>query len=61
MQDKQKESSFDSRIIARHIASGRLDPKEAEAHLAELEDCSEEADWTTTRMSMPPKAEEEEA
>ncbi len=61
MQDKTTEARFDTRIIERHIASGRLDPKDAAAHLAELEDCSEEADWTTTRMSMPPKAEEEEA
>ncbi len=61
MQDKQKESSFDVRIIGRNVASGRLPPAEVEAHLAALEDCSEEAEWTATRMTMPPKAEDDEA
>lgn len=60
MQDKQKESNFDIRIMARNVAAGRLETAEVEAHLAELEDCSEEADWTATRMSMPPKLEDDE-
>ncbi len=61
MKDKKTDYSFDVRILERSIASGRLTTAEVEARLAETEDCGEEADWTTTRMSMPPQAEEEEA
>ncbi len=61
MKDKHTEAAFDVRIIERNIAAGRVEQAEYDARLGEIEDCGEEADWTTTRMSMPPKAEDEEA
>jgi hypothetical protein len=54
MQDKQQESDFDVRILDRNLANGRLTSDRLDKHLAELEDCEGEADWTTTRMAMPP-------
>jgi hypothetical protein len=60
MQDKQQESDFDVRIIDRNIASGRLTSERLEQHISELEDCESEAEWTATRMAMPPEVEEVE-
>ncbi len=54
-----KESSLDVRILDRNLATGRLEHADVKAHLEALEDCSEEADWTTTQMAMPPRVEPE--
>jgi hypothetical protein len=59
MQDKIKDSDFDVRTMERHLAAGRLSPEEVQAYLDQLDDCGEEADWTTTQMAQPPLAEPE--
>jgi len=45
------EAMFDTRTIQRHLAAGRVSAAEVERHLASLEDCAEQAAWTTTRMT----------
>ena len=56
----QKEALFDVRTVNRNLATGMVQRAEVDAHLTELEDCSEQADWTTTRMSKPPEPEADE-
>ena len=57
MQDKQKETNFDVRIVERNVAAGRLERADVVAYLENIEDCSDEADWTTTGMAIPQVAE----
>jgi hypothetical protein len=55
MSNMPKDTDFDVRIIERNLAAGRLDQAQVDAHLDALDDCSEEAEWTVTEMSMPPQ------
>lgn len=55
MPNKLSDADFDVRIIERNLAAGRIDQAQVDARLAQLEDCSDEADWTTTEMAVPPK------
>lgn len=58
MQDN-KDSNFDVRTLDRNIAAGRLQRAELDTHLDGLEDCSEEAAWTVTQITIPPQGEPE--
>ncbi len=55
-----KEDVFDVRILNRQLAAGRVTQQELDQYLGELEDCSEEAEKTTTQMVQPPDPEEDE-
>ncbi len=45
------EAMLDTRTLQRHLAAGRLSSEEVRRHLASLEDCADQATWTTTRMT----------
>ena len=60
MSQNNNETLFDVRTVERNLARGRMQRDQVDAYLGELEDCSEEAEWTTTRMSKPPEPEEDQ-
>ncbi len=53
MDKVDENSTFDTRTLKRNLAAGRVSQEAVDRHLAELEDCAEEADWTTTQMAQP--------
>lgn len=49
--EEQRQVLFDVRTLERHIAAGRITREAYDRHLADLEDCADACEKTTTRMA----------